>query len=1029
MFVGSDRVGVVDSLVGVFDRVVGGGGAGLVVLSAPTGFGKTRVVQEFFARVSAAQPVPAYWPARLEGDSSQRWTLTRKCVFPAVVDVPAGAVMGWMWWGVSCSLRQDRTPTQALFDDATQLAAHGGSLLERLSAGDVAGRSVDGTSALVGALGLLGVMLAPPVALGVSVVGGLRTLWQNKDLLGAVTKWRADRDAAKTGFRLDADGHGREQQIRVLGDNIVKMSQQVPVVLVIDDAHWADSTLVEFVDQVMSAPRVRVMIVATTWPTHDELNPFQEWFNQFGPAHPDRCEMVALQRFEEHDLDALIQSEYSAIAPVGAAQLPADVVARVGEICGVTPMGVRAVFGLERTQRLIQQQHLTIDEITRLPRDLEDALRKYWDEIPQTVQTVLAMAAVAGIRFLPAPIIAAATAQGITDATHRLGQGQHPYSFVRGIEADLAAFVDPIFYDAAQRAAQDTFTSAEYQIIREALVDYALIVSLEDSTQAVCEAAWSAHVMLAKEGFTNTTNAAQSALNLAHLAANKFDYTTAIQQTQLSLDWTPSEQVDHPDTLNARANLANWIGEMGRVDDAIAMFEAVLIDQTRVLGPDHPSNLVTRHNLAGWLGKYGRVDDAITMLEALFIDEVRILGVGHLYVLTTASTVAHWYGEVGNVDGAITMLEAILDIELRGLGSDHPNTLATRNNLATWLSDVGRADEAITMLEAVLADRTRVLGPDHPDTLNTRHNLACSVALASRGGEAITMLEAVLADQLRVLGQDHPDTLTSLNSLANRFGEVGRVDDAIGNLEAVVIARTRVLGPDHPDTLNTRYNLAVWLGRADRTDEAITVLEAVLADQLRVLGQDHPDTLTSLNSLANRFGEVGRVDDAIGNLEAVVIARTRVLGPDHPDTLNTRYNLADWLGRADRTDEAITMSQALLADSARILGADHGDTLDARNSLAILIGQTGRIDDAITMSQVLLTDQVRVLGADHSDTLDARNILAVWLGQAGRIDEALGMFEALLTDQVRVLGQDDPGTAATRANLATCRKLRENQEE
>ena len=81
------------------------------------------------------------------------------------------------------------------------------------------------------------------------------------------------------------------------------------------------------------------------------------------------------------------------------------------------------------------------------------------------------------------------------------------------------------------------------------------------------------------------------------------------------------------------------------------------------------------------------------------------------------------------------------------------------------------------------------------------------------------------------------------------------------------------------------------------------------------------------------------------------------------------------------------------------------------------------------MSQVLLTDQVRVLGADHSDTLDARNILAVWLGQAGRIDEALGMFEALLTDQVRVLGQDDPGTAATRANLATCRKLRENQEE
>ena len=107
VFVGADRVDSVEALAQAFATVVDGGGSRLVVLSAPTGFGKTKIVQEFYARLAATQPMPTYWPARLEGDSSQRWTVARKCVFPAVVDVPAGAVMGWMWWGVRCSLRQD----------------------------------------------------------------------------------------------------------------------------------------------------------------------------------------------------------------------------------------------------------------------------------------------------------------------------------------------------------------------------------------------------------------------------------------------------------------------------------------------------------------------------------------------------------------------------------------------------------------------------------------------------------------------------------------------------------------------------------------------------------------------------------------------------------------------------------------------------------------------------------------------------------------------------------------------------------
>ena len=183
----------------------------------------------------------------------------------------------------------------------------------------------------------------------------------------------------------------------------------------------------------------------------------------------------------------------------------------------------------------------------------------------------------------------------------RLGQGQNPYSFVNGLDADLAAFIDPIFYDTALRSADDSFTNTERDLIRRSIVEFALKVSLTEHTPVVCEAAWSAHITLAAEGFTDVALAALSAFNLAQLAADRFEYTAAILLAQRSLEWTPPTLADNPNTLNTRSNLAFWLGSAGRVDDAIAGFETLLTDQLRVLGPDNPNTLNTRNNLAFWL--------------------------------------------------------------------------------------------------------------------------------------------------------------------------------------------------------------------------------------------------------------------------------------------------------------------------------------------------------------------------------------------------------------------------------------------
>jgi tetratricopeptide (TPR) repeat protein len=51
----------------------------------------------------------------------------------------------------------------------------------------------------------------------------------------------------------------------------------------------------------------------------------------------------------------------------------------------------------------------------------------------------------------------------------------------------------------------------------------------------------------------------------------------------------------HPDRPH---NLADAYRSAGHVDHAIAMYETVLADRLRVLGPEHPNTLATRNGLA-----------------------------------------------------------------------------------------------------------------------------------------------------------------------------------------------------------------------------------------------------------------------------------------------------------------------------------------------------------------------------------------------------------------------------------------------
>jgi hypothetical protein len=57
---------------------------------------------------------------------------------------------------------------------------------------------------------------------------------------------------------------------------------------------------------------------------------------------------------------------------------------------------------------------------------------------------------------------------------------------------------------------------------------------------------------------------------------------------------------DHPQTLTARHELADWRGELGEAVSAVTAYEELVADYLRVLGPDHPDTLTVRNDLAIW---------------------------------------------------------------------------------------------------------------------------------------------------------------------------------------------------------------------------------------------------------------------------------------------------------------------------------------------------------------------------------------------------------------------------------------------
>ena len=1013
----------------------------VVVLSGSAGSGKTRIVQELYARLRSDRG-DAYWPAmgdavRTRGGAGTDPMAGRKVVAPRIDGFlwPAGALPTFGWWGLNCERLASGSRQDVVSAMRSQLEAHALPLaMARRQVEDfkdktrrLAGEAVDEVRSAFIDEGLSAAFDALKQRHISVPFGSTLVKWGFK---GVDASWRRvqELNRLKRDFLLGEQGRSIQRTAsQQLADMLISLScRALPAVIAIEDMHLMGRELPAFLDAVSSRRSSPILVVGTVWPEGENNRVYRRWLNK--AQSRGTVQYVNSPILGVDDLSRMIQEEAPRTSKADLLQI-AD---RLNN-----PYLIRLWLTERRTQEHIEGHDGAVvlaDDNIRLPEDVVAVLKGRWDELDDAVRTGLLYAAAispdtdgSACRFVSEVVAGVVNRRELDvqyDARMGLRRAIENLCWCRS-ERGIDFFVEPLLVEYLRSKVDSHFSKEGWrqlrQLTQDALAEWisrrvdGIYLPPSEVSTFVCQWFLSVDGGERTEALVIARAAAQWCL--AQNADSCDEVGDAVERGKKTLAaLLAGNPLSERVTLDVRSTVAGYVLQGGEVKDALNRYSALLPAFERAFGVHDPRTMLVRYGRAKAIVGVGNLEDGVGELKALLRVQSAVLGSGHPDSWVTRSKLVELLNRLGRTEESLALCND-------GGGVSESDSLvqdllsAGLLRVAALMGDK-RASAAVDVYRELLSGVEQEFGFDHENVLAARSNLAAALRRDSRLGEAIAEYRLLVRGGEWVLGPDHPDTLAIRGNLAKALRDAGRVEEAIMDFQAVLTDQERVLGPDHFATLTTRHNLAEALRDAGRVEEAIEVFQAVLADRLRVLGTDHPDTLTTRGSLAWALRESGRVEEAIEVYQTVLADCLRVLGPDHPNTLATRHNFAGALWESGRVEEAIEVYQTVLADCLRVLGTDHPDTLTTRDNLAGALRESGRVEEAIEALQAVLADRLRVLGTDHPDTLATRNNLAVALRESGRMEESIEAYQAVLTDCLRVLGDDHLGTLATRHNLA-----------
>ena len=872
----------------------------MVLLLADSGYGKTRLLHEFYHRLAVAENRGVgqnYWPDVLSPDP------TKIEVNPDFQGVAGGVgTLPWLWWGLRWPQPEGRNPDQsekcAVLEWSGHLQRHVVPMLEARTRKEA---GVEGLKSLLK-------LVSGLVPYGNLVVEGLDHLDKHliptlqaknrqearlkgvKALLDLVSRtvgaeekhstavyqtaksWFTGRkaDAGPGPDKLQAKERTKvEEALDFVGaflNPLVKDCQTVPVVLVLDDAQWADSVTLQFVQRLMHralSSQWPLLVVITHWEKEWRERQGQEAPGYEAPVEEWRSlnQVVSFlrqylsERVSEHytaveigklELDAVLSRAFPGLAE-------ADRTFILNRCDGNALALEEFVRILEESTHWFEAEELSKGIAGEWRQEFRacttDADKRAATRIAHLAKTdkelleVLQLGACQGMLFFEDLISDTAAQLSRTLAVPEgCAKAEDPFCLVSRSQQTLAKgeFRHRLYWEKVAKRLTAPEREAMAVALREVLLRWWTDGKITKSPEkdALCVLAIS-HLEQAEQAgkLNKATCLILAGLCEAHAVAfhKQGWYEKAEKWQRKTLDirrkWLPAQAAT---VLSAMSNLGHILDDRGNYSAAEPLLRQLLEARHRILGPEHQHTLSSVDDLGDLLWGKGDSAGAEALYRQALAGNERVLGPEHLNTLRSVGNLGNVLGEHG-LAGAEGLYRRALAGEEKVLGPDHPHTLISVNNLASVLKGKGDFAGAEALYRRALAGMEKVLGPEHPDTLRSVNNLGNLLRVKGDFARAEPLIRRALEGRKKVLGPEHADTLSSVHNLGILLRDKGDLVGAEALYRRAMAGRETVLGPEHPATLISVKSLATLLWKMDDLPGAVALLRGVAGRSPRCL--------------------------------------------------------------------------------------------------------------------------------------------------------------------------------------------------
>lgn len=818
---------VVEQLVEHFGQLGSKGepSRNVIVLEAPSGYGKTRIIREFYDRIRRADSgEDNYWPALVqEGDEQSTGGRNtdplpqRKVLGPDPDSFvwKSEALPEFGWWTFNCE-SMATGDTVGLDSEATdQLNAH--SLALTIARNNQwSGAKRYGGAALASIIGevkqyaggeLKGAGLQVIQSL-VGEVAGLN-LWVNvgKGLYGVVSTAVNQRQQ----LRQEMDvGNGvvksRLTRAQDLAGVLTELSAaRLPAIVVIEDAHLMGKDLREMLESLPAGdPNHPVMIIATVWPEGADNAEYKSWLDMAMQHH--RVTRIEVPQLEKVALAELIRSFY-----------PEKMTARIAlELAGSFDSPYIAKLWLTTTnirneiQESADEDDLAdyLREQTKNAPNIYDNFKDRWEQLPVEVRDALILAVSTiprndkeNARFVP-PIVDQASRQIGKNAASGLGRSVK--SGWSRAEGSLYIIRELLMTQVAQEHADHAFTRSERSEfmngVSAAAALWLLAVRSSDSPHEQASQVLAAKLVL-ETPERPPGEVALARIVLAEALLRSDDAAGALEILAPSRSQIDREPTEHDDEL-----LALYVQAANVVDPQSAVNAAI---QRESWASQHsaPADQVLRLSVqATWSRAVMARDDS-----------------------------AQWPSVIGSYKSLLREIVA-------EVGENNEIYIVAVHDYIRVLLAIGERVEAVAEYRKLLVVMDIVLGAGHTATLDTKFEFVQSMGRSGKATEMIPFVRDLAVELMHRYGRLDHRTIKTRLALAHwllkterdRQGLLPEIDD-------IVSAATEAKGPTHVDTLEARAARSLYLSRVGDVEGGKQESDDLLRTAKLVFGDEAPE--------------------------------------------------------------------------------------------------------------------------------------------------------------------------------------------